>query len=153
MAAVDYFLKIEGIDGESTDAIHKDWIEISSFSWGATNPGSYGQSTGKVSIQDFHFVSKRIDKSSPLLMKACATGTHIKKAQLTCRKNGNNPVEFLTITLEEVMVSSFSPGGEGNVLMPNHSISLSFQKMDYIYKSPRDGVVTEADVDFLPTTP
>ena len=146
MAAVDFFLKIEGIDGESADAIHKDWIEISSFSWGETNAGSSAGTGGKVSIQDFHFVAK-LDKASPLLMLACATGQHIQKAQLTCRKNGTNPVEFLTITLEDCLISSFAPSSE-NKTFPTESISLNFQKIEFIYKSPRNGVVTEGDFDF-----
>ena len=147
MAAVDFFLKIEGIDGESTDAIHKDWIEISSFSWGETNSGGSAGTGGKVAIQDFHFVAKKLDKASPLLMLACATGKHIQKAQLTCRKNGTNPVEFLVITLEEVFVTSFEPSAQPT-LYPTESISLNFQKIEFIYKSPRDGTITEGDFDF-----
>ena len=85
MAAVDYFIKFDGIKGESSDAKHKDEIDIESWSWGATHAGTGrgggGGGAGKVSMQDFHFVM-RLNKASPALMRACATGEHIKTATL-----------------------------------------------------------------------
>jgi len=85
MAAVDYFLKLEGIEGESSDSKHKNEIDIESWSWGETQSGSFagggGGGAGKVSMQDFHFVM-RVNKSSPKLMEACASGEHIKKSGL-----------------------------------------------------------------------
>ena len=89
--AFDAFLKIDGIDGESTDKFHPGEIEISSFSWGVTQTGSIGSGggggAGKASFQDLHF-SSSISKASPNLMIACATGEHIKEATLTVRKGG-----------------------------------------------------------------
>src|ERR1700753_4105926 len=83
MAAVDYFLKIDGIEGESKDSKHKGEIDLDSWSWGANQSGTYhgggGGGAGKVAMQDFHFVMK-INKASPKLMLACASGEHIKKA-------------------------------------------------------------------------
>lgn len=147
-AASDYFLKIDGIKGESNDAVHSETIEISSWSWGASNPASTssGGGTGKVSMQDFHFVCSH-DKSSPLLMLACAQGQHIPKATLYVRKQGSDPaggpVEYLEITLEDILVSSFSsqapppvPGGPRPE--PTQSISLNFTKITYDY-APADG--------------
>lgn len=147
-AASDYFLKIDGIKGESSDSVHSETIEISSWSWGASNPVSTGSGggTGKVSMQDFHFVCSH-DKSSPLLMLACAQGNHIPKATLYVRKQGSDPTgtsqDYLEITLEDVLVSSFSsqapspvpgaPHGE-----PTQSISLNFTKITYDY-APADG--------------
>src|SRR5580765_8167047 len=115
--AFDAFLKIEGIDGESTDDKHKGEIEISSFSWGVSNPGSFasggGGGSGKVSFQDLHFTATT-SKASPKLFLFCATGEHFKKATLTCRKAGGESqgsrAEFLYVKMEDVLVSSYSLG-------------------------------------------
>jgi type VI secretion system secreted protein Hcp len=109
MAAVDYFLKLDGIAGESTDSKHKGEIEVLSFSWGVSNAGSISAGSGKVSLQDFH-VSKNFDKSSPLLLQNCATGQHIKTGLLTCRQAGGGQLEFLKITLSDILVTGFNPG-------------------------------------------
>src|SRR5438309_7879006 len=102
MATVDYFLKIDGVDGESTDDTHKKEIELESFSFGATNAGSFssggGGGTGKVAMNDFHFV-KKVDKASAKLFTACCTGEHFKDATLVCRRAGKDQQEFLKIVL------------------------------------------------------
>src|SRR5258705_12211184 len=91
MSAVDYFLKIDGIKGESQDSKHGGEIEIQSFSWGATQSGSFAQGggggAGKVNMQDFHFTGFH-GVASPKLMLACATGEHIPSAVLTAPQNG-----------------------------------------------------------------
>jgi type VI secretion system secreted protein Hcp len=145
-AASDYFLKIDGIDGESTDEQHRGEIEIQSFSWGMSNSGTFsggtGGGAGKVSMQDFHF-TRRLDKASPLLMLACATGQHIPSAVLVCRKSGGDgkPVEYYTITLSDLIVSGVSTGGSSDDEMPTESFSLNFAKIEwkYVPASP-DGV-------------
>lgn len=115
MAVVDYFLKIDGIDGESADAKHKDEIVIESFSWGATNSGSaaHGGSgaggVGKVAPQDFHFVM-RFNKASPKLFLACASGKLLKTATLTARKAGGDQEDFLKWTLTDCLVISYQTG-------------------------------------------
>lgn len=161
-AASDYFLKIDGIKGESVDAGHRDEIEINSWSWGASNPvlaGGGGGGTGKVSMQDFHFVCSH-DKSSPLLMLACAqgaTGTHIPKVVLTVRRTTPTgaPEEYLTITLEEVLVSSFSssapPPNGGAQAPPTQSISLNFTKIVFS-QTAADGTITRAGWDLKTST-
>ena len=111
----DYFLKIDGIDGESTDDKHKGEIEIESFSWGATNNasaahGGSGGGAGKVSVQDFHFVM-HFNKASPKLFLGAASGKHFQKAILTVRKAGERPLDFLTWTLSDCLVSSYQTGG------------------------------------------
>src|SRR6478609_8682595 len=140
--AFDAFLKIDGIDGESSDKTHKGEIEIDSFSWGNANAGSIGSGggggAGKVSFQDFHF-SMPISKASPLLMKACATGQHFPTATLTCRKAGGSQVEFLKIKLADILVSSFQNGGLGQGSdikqdeLPLDQLSLNFVKIDFLY--------------------
>ena len=146
MAAVDYFLKIDGIEGESEDAKHGKEIEVISWNWGESQAGSMGHGTGggagKVSMQDFHF-TMRENKSSPLLMLACATGQHIKTAQLTCRKAGTDQQEFLTIKFTDLLVSSFQTGGSAHGdIIPLNQISLNFSKIEYEYKPQKaDGTL------------
>jgi type VI secretion system secreted protein Hcp len=138
MAAVDYFLKIDGIQGESKADKHKDEIDVSSFSWGATQSGTFaeggGGGAGKVSMQDFHFVMP-VNKASPALFLSCAQGDHIKKAVLTCRKAGKEQQEFMKVTMSDVLVSSFQTGGSGGRdVVPADQISLNFAKIEVEYK-------------------
>lgn len=146
MAVVDYFLKIEGIEGESGDHKHKNEIDLESWSWGATNSGTHhsggGGGAGKVSMQDFHFVM-RCNKASPKLLLANAGGDHIKSAILTCRKAGKDQQEFLKITLTDVLVSSYQTGGSGHGdIIPTDQISLNFAKIEYGYKEQKpDGTL------------
>ena len=138
MAAVDYFLKLEGIEGESADKTHKGEIQLESWSWGETNAGTHGAGggggAGKVSMQDFHFVMK-VNKASPKLFLACATGEHIKKAVLTCRKAGGEQQEFLKVNFTDLLVSSYQTGGSGGSdVIPMDQISLNFAKIEVEYK-------------------
>ena len=136
--ASDYLLELDGIKGESLDEKHKDKIEIDSFSWGVSNDGNMGRGgggTGKANFQDLHF-TKQTDKSSALLVKAAASGDHIKKAILTARKAGGKAgqVDYLKITLEDVMVSSFSTGGNaGSSSIPVDQFALNYTKIKYEY--------------------
>ena len=136
MAAVDYFLKIDGIQGESRDDRHKDEIDIESFSWGETQSGTFavggGGGSGKISMQDFHFTMP-VNKASPALFLACAQGDHIKNAILTCRKAGRDQQEFMKVTMNDVLVSSFQIGGAGGVV-PTDQISLNFVKIEVEYQ-------------------
>src|SRR5215475_15594824 len=114
MAAVDYFLKIDGIEGESQDAKHKGEIDVESWSMGATNSGTMqfggGGGAGKVSMQDFHFTMK-VNTASPKLFLACATGEHFKKAIVHARKAGKTQQTFYTVTFSDCLVSSFQTSG------------------------------------------
>ena len=141
MAAVDYFLKLKGIDGESTDSKHKGSIDIESWSWGEVNQGSHagggGGGAGKVSMQDFHF-TMRTNKASPKLMLACATGDHIPEALLTCRKAGKEQQEYLKIKFTDLLVSSYQTGGASESIIPLDQISLNFSKIEFEYKEQTD---------------
>lgn len=136
MASVDYFLKITGIDGESTDKKHGKSIDILSWSWGASNAGSHasggGGGAGKVSFQDFSF-SMKANKASPKLLLACASGDHIPQALLTCRKAGKEQQEYLKIKFTEIHITSFQTGGSAGDVVPMDSISINFGKMEYEY--------------------
>ncbi|HMH43778.1 MAG TPA: type VI secretion system tube protein Hcp [Pyrinomonadaceae bacterium] len=141
MAHVDYFLKLDGVDGESTDAKHKNEIDVESWSWSESNSGSShaggGSGVGKVAMDDFHFVMK-VNKASPKLMLACANGQHIAKATLVARKAGEDQQEYLTITMSDLLVSSYHAGGaQGDTVIPVDQISLNFSKIEVEYK-PQD---------------
>jgi type VI secretion system secreted protein Hcp len=145
MAVVDYFLKLEGIDGESKSRPGE--IELESWSWGASQLGTYSHSAGgggagKVSMQDFHFVMK-VNKATPKLILACAKGDHIKKAILTCRKAGGKQEEFLKYTFSDVLVSSYQTGGSGGSdIVPTEQISFNYAKMEVEYKEQKaDGTM------------
>jgi type VI secretion system secreted protein Hcp len=137
MAVVDYFLKLEGIEGESHDSKHKNEIDVESWSWGEINSGAHsaggGGGAGKVSVNDFSFVM-RVNKASPKLMLACADGTHIKKGTLVCRKAGKDQQEYLVIKLDDLLVSSYQTGGSHGDVLPMDSCSLNFSKIVIEYK-------------------
>ncbi len=141
MAQADYFLFIEGIPGESQDKEHKDKIAVLSWSWGETNQGSgafgSGHGTGKVSMQDFHFVM-RLNKATPSLMKACATGQHIKTATMTARKAGKGQADYLTFKFHDILVSSYQTGGsEHSDVVPTDQVSFNFAKIEVEYKQQK----------------
>jgi len=146
MAAVDYFLKIDTIDGESTDSKHKGEIDLESWSFGASQTGSHsaggGGGAGKVSVQDLHFVM-RMNKASPKLFLACCNGQHIPKAILTMRKAGKEQQEYCKITMSDLMVSSYQTGGSGKGdIIPLEQISLNCAKIEVEYKEQKaDGTL------------
>ena len=123
--SVDMFMKIDGASGESKDANHKNWTDIVSFSWGATQPGNMasggGLGAGKASFNDLHVVA-RIDKAAPAVMKHCASGKHLSKIELSVCKAGGQQVEYTKITLEDVLVSSVQLSGELN----QESVTVNF---------------------------
>ena len=146
MAAVDYYLKIDGVEGESTDSKHKGTIDIESFSWGVTQAGDHstrgGGGAGKAVFQDLHFTSK-MSKASPKLMLACAEGTHIKSAVLISRKAGGKQEEYLKVTMSDLIISSYQSGGSGHSdVIPTDQFSLNFAKIEYEYKEQKaDGTL------------
>jgi type VI secretion system secreted protein Hcp len=138
MAAVDYFLKIEGIEGESSDSKHKGEIDLHSWSWSEHQTGAHaaggGGGAGKVSMADFHF-TMNVNNATPKLMLACATGEHIKKATLVCRKAGKEQQEYLTIVMSDLLISSYQTGGSaGSSVVPLDQVSLNFAKIEVEYK-------------------
>jgi len=141
MAQVDYFLKIKDIEGESGDSKHKNEIDIESWSWGESNSGSHsyggGGGAGKVSMNDFNF-TMRVNKSSPKLLLACASGQHIKEALLTCRKAGKEQQEYLKIKFTDLLVSSYQTGGSNGDVVPVDQIALNFAKIEYEYYPQKD---------------
>ena len=130
--ATDYFLKIDGIEGESADLKHKGEIQAESFSLGVSHSigGTAGVGAGGSTWQDFH-VTAKIDKSYPKLKQACSTGDHIKSAVLTVRKAGKEQLDYLKITLTDVIVSDVQLGGtlDGGAV-PVMQIALNYASID-----------------------
>ena len=129
--AADAFLKLEGVDGESTDDKHKGEIEVRSFQLASVQDAaasasrsSSGGGRSKVSFHDINF-TKPIDKSSPALMKASASGKHFPTAVLTCRKAGGSQQEYLVIKLTDVLVSSYRTTGGGGGAGASESFTLN----------------------------
>lgn len=142
-----YFLKIEGVDGESKDQKHKNEIDIASFSWGETNSASsFGAGgSGKVQMQDFHFVMK-YNKASPKLFLACASGEHFPDATLRlARKSADDQLEYLKWKLTDVMCTSYQTGGS-NPEVPTDSFSLNFAKIEVEYKAQKADGTLDAPV-------
>ncbi|MFB3813500.1 MAG: Hcp family type VI secretion system effector [Terriglobales bacterium] len=146
MGAVDYFLKIEGIQGESQDAKHKDEIQLESWSFGEQNTGTFatggGGGAGKVAMQDFHFV-KKVDKAGPKLFLACAQGEHIKSALLTCRKAGKDQQEYLKVSFKDILISSYQTSGSGGSdIVPLEQIAFNFAAIKIEYREQKaDGTL------------
>lgn len=151
--AVDMFLNIENkkVKGESKDKAHKDTIDVLAWSWGMSQSGSMhsggGGGSGKVNVQDIS-LTKYVDKASPELMKACCGGTHFKDAKLIVRKAGGNPLEYVIVNMENVLVSSVSTGGSGGEDRLTESVTLNFAKVKVQYQpqkedGAKDGGVVE----------
>ena len=136
--AVDIHLKIDTIEGQSEINGFQKQIQVESFSWNMQQTTSFGHSTGggagKVNMGDLVF-THNVDKASPKLMAACCMGTHLKEAILTCRKaGGESAVDFLKVTLTDVIVSSVSPSGTNSGDTPNESVSLAFAEYKVEYQ-------------------
>jgi type VI secretion system secreted protein Hcp len=135
--AVDMFLKLSGVDGESKDKTHTKEIDILAWTWGMSNSGSAhvggGAGSGKVSVQDLS-VTKYIDSSSAQIMLSCCDGTHFDTALLTVRKaGGTDPVEYVKINLQEVLITSVATGGEGGDDRLTENVTLNFAKVKVEY--------------------
>ena len=152
--AVDIFLDLDGVKGESRDSKHLETIDVLSWSWGLSQSGTAhmggGAGAGKVSVQDISF-THYIDKASPTLMLFCCNGKHMKKGKLIVRKAGENPLEYLTIDLEDILVSHVSTGGSHGEdrLTENFTLNFAKFKLEYIpqTESGAGGKRTEAKWD------
>jgi type VI secretion system secreted protein Hcp len=147
--ASDIFAKIGDIKGESLDDKHKDEIEVLSYSWGIINAGSIsagGVGAGKATFQDLSIVH-HIDKASPLLLKACATGTHIKDATITHRKAGKGQHEYLIVKLNDVIITGVTHGGASGQPY-SESVTMAFAKVDLEYKPQKADGSLDAGIHF-----
>lgn len=151
--AVDMYMKIEGANGEAKDANHKDWTDIRSFAWGATQPGSMstggGGGTGKASFNDLHVVAV-IDRAAPAVMKHCATGKHLSKIEVSVCKAGGEQVEYSRITLEDVLVTSVQYTGnhDGDAMMVSYAFQAAKVKQQYWEQTDKGGKGAESVVAY-----
>jgi type VI secretion system secreted protein Hcp len=143
------FIKVGDIKGEAGDSKHKDEIDVLSWSWGMTQSGTThkggGGGSGKVNVKDLSF-TKNVDKASPNLMMACSKGKHYPSALLTVRKAGENPVEYVKITMENVLITSVDAGGDKNQETLTEDVTLNFSKVKTEYTPQGDDGAPEAAV-------
>ncbi len=143
MAKGDIFLKIDDVKGESQDDAHKNEIDVLSWSWGAAQAGSSqvggGAGSGKVQFADLT-ISKHPDASTAVLLGMCAAGQPFKKAVLVVRKAGGaKPLEYITITMEQGIISSKSYSGSGgDASGHSETLTLNFARVQYDYKTQKD---------------
>ena len=148
MAQADYFLDLDGVDGESQDddSKMKNKIHCHSFSFGVSNAGTGGINLGsgasKSNVQDLH-LTKVMDKSSPNLWIGCCNGKHFTKATFYARRAGENPQVYLKYELTEVFISSYATSGAegGGIAQESFSLNFSKVKMSY-YVQNADGTGT-----------
>ena len=145
--ASDIFAKIGDIKGESTDSKHKDEIEVLSFSWGVTNSVKIkGGGAGKATFTDLSFLHG-IDKASPNLLSACATGAHLKEATITHRKAGKGQQEYLIIKMNDVIITGVALA-DSSVVAGSETVSMAFAKVDLEYKPQKADGSLDAGIHF-----
>jgi type VI secretion system secreted protein Hcp len=151
--AVAYYLKLDGIEGECQATGYEDQIQLDSWSWGASNAGSFshgtGGGTGKVTFHDMHF-SKRYDKSSANLAKFCSSGKHLGSAEMACVKyeGDNPPMEYLKVTLTDVVIASYQMGGSVGDQLPGDQFSINFAQIQKTYKPQGNTGDPAGNVDY-----
>ena len=143
--AVDFFLKIEGIEGESKDSKHQNEIDVLGWSFSAHQHGTMaaggGGGAGKVQMQDFTF-QMYMCKATPKLLQHCASGKHVPSAVFVARKAGEQQQEYMKIKFTDLLVSSYSTGGGGGAEDPVEHISLNFAKIEFEYREQKkDGTL------------
>ncbi|WP_020096091.1 type VI secretion system tube protein Hcp [Methylobacterium sp. 285MFTsu5.1] len=137
--AVDMFLKLEGIDGETQDKDQKGKksMDVLAWSWGGSQAGTShmgsGSGTGKVAVQDIS-LTKYIDRASPTLFQFLCNGKPIDKGTLTVRKAGEKALEYIIIEMEQIIVTNVSVGGSGGEDRLTENVSLNFRKFTYSYQ-------------------
>ena len=143
--AIDVYLQIDGIKGESADSGHVGWIEILSGNFGIHQPKSATSSTGgghtaeRAEIADFHF-HKLADLTSPILLQMCAAGKTYSKAKVEFMRadGGGTPIKYFEITMENVLIGSVTPSFGGGEIM-SETVSLKFSKVKWQYTQQKIG--------------
>ncbi|HHL2498724.1 TPA: Hcp family type VI secretion system effector [Yersinia enterocolitica] len=149
--AQDMFIKIDGIEGESLDANHKNEIQVLAWKWDVSQHSNMhsgsGGGSGKATVSDFCF-THYIDKASPNLLSYCLLGKHIKNIQFVLRKAGGDPLEYLTIKFTDVIITRVDMAGSlEDETRPREEIRFSFTKMtqDYVMQNAeghKSGVIS-----------
>jgi type VI secretion system secreted protein Hcp len=150
--AVDMFLELEGVKGESVDSAFKSKgaMDILAWNWGMSNSGTFhsgsGGGAGKANFQDMS-ITKFIDLASPVLMQAVAQGKHFAKGTITVRKAGDKPLEYLKISLKKVLISAYTTGGSGGEERLTENVTLNFAewKIEYQQQDEKGGKAGSSD--------
>lgn len=151
--ALDMFMRIEGVNGESKDSNHKNWTDIQSFKWGAEQPGSMstggGGGAGKVNFDDLIVVAA-IDKAAPTVLKNCAVGQHLSKVEISVCKAGGAQVEYSRTTLEDVLITAVKFVGtqENESLMMEYSFQAAKVKNQYWEQNDKGSKGAEVQMAF-----
>ncbi len=149
--AVDYYLKLDQIQGEAADSNHKDEVQIMSWSWGASQvssvAGTGGSGAGKVDCSDFSIMAY-FDKSTPKFFKSIAAGTHIKTATMTAIKSGADNKPYLKVDFQEMFVTSLQISGSSEI--PTVSVSFSYNqiKIDYSTQNEQGNLTSTGAITF-----
>ena len=148
--AVDMFIRIGDIEGEAKDAVHGGEIDVLSWDWGMNQSGTMhvggGGGGGKVNIDNL-VITKYTDKATPNLMMACSNGKQYPDAVLTIRKAGENPLEYVVMTMEDVIITTVGTGGNSNEDRLTETVTLNFARVSVAYQpqaqdgSPDGGVI------------
>jgi len=128
----DIYIKLDGIDGESKDSKHKDWIDVVSISLGASQSSSVftggGAGVGKANFDYFSF-THLIDKSSPNLFMYCAGGKHIKEVIASCCKVGDGSQEYMRVTMNDVIITDLVITNENVEFLPKETVSMTYSRI------------------------
>ena len=146
--AESMWVKIDGCDGEATDDAHKKEIDIEAYSWGMTHPidpGGTGQSAGESTASQLT-VTKTVDKASPNLMKFCMNAKSFPKVLLTCRKRGENPIDYLKITMKNSVIGSIQNSGTGDGAPAMETVSFAFTAVEVEYIPQKEDGTADGSV-------
>lgn len=149
--AVDYFLELEGIQGESQDEKFKNQIQILSWSWGASNmssvAGTGGSGAGKVDLSDFSCMTN-FDKATPKFFKSITKGTHVTKGVLAAVKSGANGKPYLKLDFQEIFITSLQMSASSEV--PTVSLSFTYNevKLDYSVQDEKGNLTSTGPITF-----
>ncbi len=139
--AVDIFLKLDKIKGESVDDKYAGEIDVLQWSWGMSQSGTThlgpGGGAGKVNVRDLT-LTKYVDMATHDLLNHCASGRHIATGELIVRKAGNVPLEYLRVAMKEIMISSYETGGSGDGMdRVMETVTLNFAHYEVTYASQK----------------
>lgn len=149
--AVDMFLKLQGIKGESADDKYPEEIDVLAWSWGASQSGTthvgQGGGAGKANFQDIS-ITKWVDKASPALLQHVGTGKHITEGHIIVRKAGEKPLDYLKIKMTDIMVTAYSTGGSGGEDRLTENITLNFREFEKEYTPQKEDGSGDTPVRF-----
>lgn len=149
--AVDMFLKIKDVTGEAQDKKYAEWIDVLAWSWGMSQSGTMhvgtGGGGGKVAVQDLS-ITKYVDKSTPNIMLFCSNGKNIGETTLIVRKAGENPVDYIKMTMTDCIITSVSTGGSGGEDRLTENVSINFAKVQVDYTPQKENGTADTPIPY-----